>query len=182
MSVFWTLRCLPSTGRTRSSDTSVSDYSHWLIHKKVCVHDMTYLFCFQSYWNRDIPHGNFRLLFGNSMVVLQTLFTNLTPLCHIHVHVCWMVCSLTVTYDWFPVILCKSWQVPHVWQELLALSGTPGLSPFGEFVVLLIRYIYMYIYIVYYWVCQFWDCLYRLMTLVCLPWIGLAALSRTYFI
>ena len=49
---------------------------------------------------RDILHGNFRLLFGNYMVVIQTLFTNLTPLCHIY----WMVCSLTVTYDWFPVI------------------------------------------------------------------------------
>ena len=32
---------------------------------------------------RDILHGNFRLLFGNSMVVIQILFTNLTPLCHI---------------------------------------------------------------------------------------------------
>ena len=49
-------------------------------------------------------HGNFRLLFGNYMVVIHTLFTNLTPLCHI----CLMVCSLTVTYDWFPVIWGKS--------------------------------------------------------------------------
>ena len=40
------------------------------------------LFWFQSYWSRDILHRNFRLLFGNSMVVIQTLFTNLTPLCH----------------------------------------------------------------------------------------------------
>ena len=46
------------------------------------------LFWFQSYWRRDIPHGNITLLFGNSMVVIQTLFTNWTPLCHI----CWRVC------------------------------------------------------------------------------------------
>ena len=62
-----------------------------------CLED---LFWFQSYWNREILHINFRLLFGNSMVVIQTLFTNCTHLCHI----CWMVCTLTVTYDWFPVI------------------------------------------------------------------------------
>ena len=43
------------------------------------------LFWFQSYWCRDILHGNFRLLFGNSMIVIQTLFTNLTLMCHI----CW---------------------------------------------------------------------------------------------
>ena len=68
---------------------------------------------FQSYWSRDILHGNFRLLFGNSMVVIHTMFTNLTPLYHI----CWMVCSLTVS-SYF----CKSWRVPHVGQELLTLS------------------------------------------------------------
>ena len=61
------------------------------------------LFWFQIYWSRDILHRNFRLLFGNSMVVIQTLFTNSTPLCNI----CWRVCSLTVTYDWFAVILGK---------------------------------------------------------------------------
>ena len=32
---------------------------------------------------RDILHGNFRLLFGNSMFVTQILLTNLTLLCHI---------------------------------------------------------------------------------------------------
>ena len=40
------------------------------------------IFWFQSYWSKDILHGNFRLHLGNSMVVIQTLFTNLTPLCH----------------------------------------------------------------------------------------------------
>ena len=28
-------------------------------------------------------HGNFRLFFGNYLVAIQTMFTNLTPLCHI---------------------------------------------------------------------------------------------------
>ena len=73
----------------------------------------------------DILHGNFRLLFGNSMVVIQTLFTNLTPLCHI----CWRVCSPTVIYDWFPVILGRLWRVPHVGQKMLTLSGKCLLFP-----------------------------------------------------
>ena len=59
------------------------------------------LFWFQIYRSRDIPHG---LHLENSMVVIQNLFTNLTPLCHI----CLMICSLTVTYDWFAVVLSKS--------------------------------------------------------------------------
>ena len=86
------------------------------------------LFWFQSYWGRDILHGNFRLLFWNTMVVIQTVFTNLTLLCHI----CWTVYSPTVTYDWF--IWGKSWRVPHVGQEMLTLSGTPDFTPFGEFI------------------------------------------------
>ena len=36
------------------------------------------------------------------MVAMHTLFTNLTPLCHIMLN--GVVCSLTVAYDWFPVI------------------------------------------------------------------------------
>ena len=53
-----------------------------------------------------------------------------------------MICSLTVTYDWFPVVLSKSSRVPHVGQELLTLSGTHDFTPFGEFMILLIRYAY----------------------------------------
>ena len=116
------------------------------------------IFWFQSYWNRDIPYGNFRLLFGNSMVVIQILFINLTPLCHI----CWKICSLTVTYDWFPVVLSKSWRVPHVGQEMFTLSGTPDFTLF-DFTHSI------YIYIVYYWICQFKDYAYWLMILGCLP-------------
>ena len=62
---------------------------------KLCRND----FLHRVWFGIVYSHENFRLLFGNSMVVIQTLFTDLTPLCHI----CWMVCSLAVTYDWFPV-------------------------------------------------------------------------------
>ena len=44
----------------------------------------------------DIIYGNFTLLLGNSIVVIHTFVTNFTLLCHI----CWRVCSPTVTYDW----------------------------------------------------------------------------------
>ena len=75
-------------------------------------------------------------------------------------------------------VLGKSWRVPHVEQEMLTLSGTPDFTSF-EFIILLIRYAYT----LYYWICQFKDYVYGLMTLVCLlAWISLAALSRTYFI
>ena len=82
-------------------------------------------------WNMKLKQGyssrNFRLLFWKSMVVIQTLFTNLTHLCHI----CWLVCSQAVTYDWFPVIWGTSWWVPHVGQEMLTLSRTPDFTPFN---------------------------------------------------
>ena len=96
----------------------------------------------------SIPHG---LHFGKSMVAIQTLFTNLTPLCHI----CLMSCSLTVTFDWFPVALSKSWRVPHVRQELEAgiahsfrntwFHSLWGVHDFTHSLC---------IYIVYVWICQ----------------------------
>ena len=54
---------------------------------------------FQSYWSSDILHRNLRLLLGNSMVVLQILFTNLTFL----------------TYDWFTVIILSECDGCHTW-------------------------------------------------------------------
>ena len=44
-------------------------------------------------------------------------------------------------------------------------SGTPDFTPFGEFMISPIHYIY----IIYYWICQFYDYVYGLMTLVWLP-------------
>ena len=109
-----------------------------------------YLFWFQSYWSRDIFHGNFRLRFWNSMVVIQTMFT-------------------TVTYDWFPVILGESRRVPHVGQEMLTLSGTPAFTPFREFTISPIHYN------IHYRMCQSKDYVYGLMTYLC-AWISLIAL------
>ena len=38
-----------------------------------------------SYWSRDILPGNVRLFFEMSMVVIQTMITNFTLLCHVYV-------------------------------------------------------------------------------------------------
>ena len=102
---------------------------------------------------------------GNSMVVIQTLFTNLT----LRYHISWRVCSPTVTHDWLPVSMGKSWWVPHVGQEICTLSETLYSTPFGEFMISSIQYY------IHYWICQFKD-------YVLFAWIGLTALSRTYFI
>ena len=61
--------------------------------------------------------------------VKQTLFT------------CW-----TVWYDWYPVIFCESWRVPHVGQEMLTLSGTPdslslGISRLHPFIVYTLQHL-----------------------------------------
>ena len=104
------------------------------------------------------------------MVVIQTLFTNLTP----PGHICWMVCSLTVTYDWFPIICCKSWRVTHVGQEMPNLSGTPDLIPFGEFMISPIHYILLNLSVL--------GLFLRINDSGLFAWISLTALSRTYFI
>ena len=106
------------------------------------------------------------------MVVIQTLFTSLTPLCRI----CWMVCSLTVTYEWFPVTCGKSWRVPHVGQEMLTLSGTPDFTPFGEFMISPIHYIYILLNL------SVLKLYLQINNSGLLAWINLTALSRTYFI
>ena len=56
----------------------------------------------------------------------------------------------------------------HMWGRKCSLSGTPDFTPFGEFMILPTHYIYT----IYYWICQFYDYVYGLMT----------ALSRNYFI
>ena len=43
--------------------------------------------------------------------------------------------SSRTTFRKFPVVLSKSWRVPHVGQELLTLSGKPDFTPFGEFMI-----------------------------------------------
>ena len=84
------------------------------------------IFWFQSYWSRNILHGNFRLLFVNYMVVIHTLFTNLTQRCHI----CWRVVHQLWHTTGFQLCCSKPWRVPHVGQEILTLSGTPDFTSF----------------------------------------------------
>ena len=55
--------------------------------------------------------------------------------------------------------------VPHVGQEMLTLSGTTDFTPLGEFMISPNRYTCIYIYII----CQSWDYVYGLMSMVCLP-------------
>ena len=53
----------------------------------------------------------------NSDYFSEILYGRHTDLVHkfdTYVSHSWSVCSPTVTYNWFPVILCKSWRVPHV--------------------------------------------------------------------
>ena len=104
------------------------------------------------------------------MVVIQTLFTNLTLLWHIHV--CWRVCSPTVIFDWFPVILRISWRVPHVGQEMLTPSGTPHFTPLGvhDFThSLYIHYILLNLSVLglWLWVHNSGFCLLELVWLLC---------------
>ena len=51
--------------------------------------------------------------------------------------------------DWSPILTRERhiWvnrdRVAHAGLDMLTLSGTPNFIPFGEFMILLIRYIYM---------------------------------------
>ena len=57
------------------------------------------------------------------------------------------------------MIICHS--SVYIGQEMLTRFGTPDFTPFGEFMISPIHYSY--------WIWQFWDYVYRSMTLVCLP-------------
>ena len=59
---------------------------------------------------------------------------------------------------------------------MLTLSGTHDFTPFGEFMISPIHYLY----IIYYWICQFYDYVYGLMTGL-FAWISLTALPRGSF-
>ena len=48
----------------------------------------------------------------------------------------------SVTYDWFPVMLGVNRDGCHMWGRKCS-SGTPDFTPFGKFIILLIRYIYI---------------------------------------
>ena len=63
----------------------------------------------------------------------------------------WHLCVTNV--EWFvSSYLWVTWRVPHVGQEMLTLSGTPDwFHSLWEFMISRIHYIY----IIYYWICQF---------------------------
>ena len=96
------------------------------------------IFCSEYlFWFKLIEAGIFFTetsdYFFENYMVIQTLLTNLTLLYNI----CWIVCSPTVTYDWFPVIT-ESWLVPHVGQEMLKehlISLSVGGSWFYPFTI-----------------------------------------------
>ena len=128
------------------------------------------LFWFQSYWSRDILHGKlqttFRKFYGRHTWskfdtsvphMLKGLFTN----CDV-----WLVSRYLVNRDG-----C------HMWGRKCSLfPETHHFTPFGEFKVSPIHYIY-------YVICQSEDYMYvyGLMTGL-FAWISLTALSGTYFI
>ena len=124
------------------------------------------LFWSQSYWDSDTLHGNFRLL-GNSMVVIQTLFTNVTLLCH----KCWRVYWPSVTWQVCQLKLIVTGA--HVGQEMLTLSGTPDFTPIAVFMISPIHYIHITECVSLRTMSQIHDWF---------AWINLTALSRTYFI
>ena len=87
---------------------------------------------------------------GHSSRKLQTTFRKLygrhTYLVHqFDTSVSHMLKGLFTNCDTWScfVILCKSWRVSHVGQDMLTLSWTPDFTSFGEFMISPIHYIYI---------------------------------------
>ena len=83
------------------------------------------------------------------------------------------IVSPAARYDWFSVILWESWWVPH-WEGnsysfrntwFHSLWKSSWFHPFTE----------------HYIICQFWDYVYGIMTLVCLPGLFATASSLDLF-
>ena len=98
-----------------------------------------------------------------SMVVIQTFDT----------YVSHMLKGVFTNCDTW-LVLRKSWRMPHVGQEMLTLSGTPDFIPF--------RSSWFHPFIIPYIICQSFDYVYGLMTLVCLPGLVWLLCVGTYFI
>ena len=126
------------------------------------------LFWFQSYRGKDIIHGNCRLLLGNSMVVIKTLLTNLTLLCHM----CWRVCSTTVTW----LVLGMDRDGYRMWGRKCSLfpehmiSLPLGSSYFHPFTIYAMQK------------CSVYGLCLQINDSSLFVWISLIVLSRTYFI
>ena len=107
------------------------------------------LFWFQSYWSRDILQ-TFRLLFANYTVVIQTLYTNVTLLCHI---IIWLVSNYCVRV--VTLVTCEAENI-HSFRNTW-FHSLQGVHDFTHSLYLLYR------------ICQSMDFVFGLMTLVCLP-------------
>ena len=95
--------------------------------------------------NKNDNHTMYgELLFGNSMVVIQTLFTNFYV--ERFLHQLWYMTGFQLF--WVYRDGCHMWG-----QEMLTLSRTPDFTCFGEFIISPIHYIC----IIYYCICQLQD-------------------------
>ena len=63
-------------------------------------------------------HGNFRLLLGNSMVVIQTLYTNLTLLCHIMLQDLFTNCDI-----WLVSLFWVTWLGLYILMDCYAVDA-----------------------------------------------------------
>ena len=118
------------------------------------------LFWFQCYWWRNIQGMHL----GNSMVVIQMLYTNtcMILLCHI----CLRVCSPTVT-------CCVHLDGCHTWGRKCSIFPEYLIShPLGS------SWYPPFIIYIHYDICQSMYYIYGFMTPGC-AWISLTALSRT---
>ena len=98
-----------------------------------CSEDLLWFKVIEAGYSSRKLQTTFRNVYGRHTDIVDKFDTSMW-------HICWRVWSPNATYDWFPVILCKSWRVPHVGQETLTLSGTPDFTNFGEFMISPIHY------------------------------------------
>ena len=137
------------------------------------IHTILYMFYPKlisfNYNSNDLSKSMFsnKALFSKMWKLSGIIWPSYRPCAQIW-HLCityvkWSVHQIhNLTNDWFPVILGESWwvlELLHVGQEMLALSGKPDFTPFGEFMISL-----FILYIMHYQICQ--SSFYRLMTLV----------------
>ena len=125
------------------------------------------IFWFQSYWNRDIPHGNFRLL-------SEILWSSYRPCSQIW-HLCVIYVEWSVQWLWHMTGFQLFWinrDGCHMWGRKCSL--------FPEHLILLIRYTYTLC------ITEFVS-LRTMFTLGLLindsslfAWISMSALPRTY--
>ena len=83
-----------------------------------------------------------------------------------HISECQCIFRSVNAYFGVKCIIAEQPMILPEWQEMLTLSGTLDFTPFGEFMILPIHYMALYIHCI---ICQSKDYVYGLMTMVCLP-------------